>query len=288
MPILTFDAKEVINQSALAQAVEALERDGIVVIENAIDLDHLAILRERCLADIELLLSRPDKPFNWNPGNLQQDPPPFPPYLFRDVLVNDAAIAVTKGVLGSGLKSGFYSGNTALPSPHRQPVHADSGQLWPNLKVAHPAYAIVVNVPLVDMCAENGVTEMWPGTHLDTSVVFQNGDIKVSPEMLEAQRAIEPPVQPNVKLGSIVLRDIRMWHAGMPNHTQNPRPMIAMIHFVSWWPTSPLKFPVGTEEIFTHPDLITHAEFVEKAVDHIAAPGSYEFTAETCCPPSEE
>ena len=277
MPILTFKAPNLVTSPKLDQAIEALNRDGIVVLEDAIDLEHLAILKARCLEDIELLLNRPDKPFNWNPGNLQQDPPPFPPYLFRDVLVNDAVIAVTKGILGAGLKSAFYSGNTALPSPHRQPVHADSGQLWPNLKVAHPAYAIVINVPLVDMSAENGVTEMWPGTHLATSVIMQTGDIKVSSEALEAQRTIEGPIQPNVKLGSVVLRDIRMWHAGMPNYTKDPRPMIAMIHFVSWWPTNPLKFPVGTEEIFAHPDLITHAEFVEKPVDYISAPGSYEY-----------
>ena len=103
MPIHTFHAPGSVNSSDLALAIEALKRDGIVVLEDAIDLAHLAMLRERCLADIALLLSRPDKPFNWNPGNLQQDPPPFPPFLFRDVLVNDAVIAVTKGVLGSGL-----------------------------------------------------------------------------------------------------------------------------------------------------------------------------------------
>lgn len=277
MPILTFQAPGLKDSPQLAEAIAALDRDGIVVLENAVDLDHLALIREKVLADIELLLNRPDKPFNWNPGNLQQDPPPFPPYLFRDVLVNDSVIAVTKGLLGPGLKSAFYSGNTALPSPHRQPVHADSGQLWPNLKIAHPPYALVINVPLVEMRPENGVTEMWPGTHADTSVILQTGDIKVSPEALEAQREIEPPVQPIVKLGSVVIRDIRMWHAGMPNYTENPRPMMAMIHFVSWWPTSPLKFPKGTEAIFEHPDLITHAEFVDYDVDYISAPGAYEY-----------
>lgn len=277
MSILSFNAPTLVDSPDLPLAIEALRRDGIVVLEDAIDLEHLSILREKCLADIELLLNRENKPFNWNPGNLQQDPPPFPPYLFRDVLVNDAVIAVTKGILGAGLKSAYYSGNTALPSPHRQPVHADSGQLWPNLEVAHPPYAIVVNVPLVDMSEANGVTEMWPGTHLDTSVIMQSGDITVGADALEARRAVSPPVQPTVKLGSFVLRDIRMWHAGMPNKTDQPRPMIAMIHFVSWWPTNPLKFPVGTEEMFAHPDLITHAEFVETPVDYIASPGAYEY-----------
>src|SRR6185312_16908566 len=102
-------------------------------------------------------------PYNWNKGNVQQDPPPFPPYLFRDVLVNDLVIQVTKAILGKGVKSVFYSGNTAMPSESRQPVHADSGHLWPNLEVAHPPYQLVVNVPVVYMDARNGSTEIWPG-----------------------------------------------------------------------------------------------------------------------------
>jgi len=278
MPIQSIKASEVASEKGLNEAVSALRKDGIIVLEDAVDLEHIGILRERSLADIELLLKRPDKPFNWNPGNLQQDPPPFPPYLFRDVLVNEAAIAVTKGILGPGLKSAYYSGNTALLGTQRQPVHADSGQLWPNQTVAHPAYAIVVNVPLVDMSEENGSTEMWPGTHTDPDVVMQLGDIKVSQEAIEARRAIEPPIQPTVKAGSLILRDIRMWHAGMPNHTPNPRPMIAMIHFVAWWPTTPLRFPVGCESLFEHSDLKTDAVFVDENIDHISGPGSFEFS----------
>jgi ectoine hydroxylase-related dioxygenase (phytanoyl-CoA dioxygenase family) len=285
MPIYSYPAQEILNGHHLADAVKALREEGIVVLEDAVDLDHVAILRDRWLADVDLLLARKDRPFNWNPNNLQQDPPPFPPYLFRDVLVNEAAIAVNRQVLGKGLKNAFYSGNTALPGEHRQPVHADSGQLWPDQVVAHPPYAIVVNLPLVDMSAENGSTEMWPGTHLDTSVIMQDGDIKVGAEALEARRAVEPPVQPTVKAGSIVIRDIRMWHAGMPNRTQTPRPMLAMIHFVSWWPTSPIKFAKGSEGLFEHPELITHAEFTDDVIDHIANPGGFEFEPEKAVRP---
>ena len=48
-------------------------------------------------------------------GNVQQDPPPFPPYLFRDVLLNDMVIAVTTAVLGTPVKNTMYGGNTAMP-----------------------------------------------------------------------------------------------------------------------------------------------------------------------------
>lgn len=261
----------------LNQASQALREDGIVVLEDIVAKTHLEALRDRMAEDLKKILARSDAPFNFNSGNVQQDPPPFPPYLFRDVLVNDIAIAVTKSILGAGLKNTFYSGNTALPSGNRQPVHADSGQLWPDLPVATPAYQLVVNIPLVDMSEGNGSTEVWPGTHLDTAVAVQDGDIKVPQEVLERRRAISPPVQPTVRLGSVVIRDIRLWHAGMPNRTEIPRPMIAMIHSVSWWPDNRVPFAQEAKPFLEHPDLHTCARFVDTPIDHTKHHQAYDF-----------
>ena len=258
-----------------AQAVRAILEDGFVVLGGIVSMESIETLRERALADLDLLLQRPDRPFNWNSGNVQQDPAPFPPYLFRDVLVNDIVISVTKEILGAGLKCGFYSGNTARQSESRQPVHADEGQLWPNLTHVPPAHSLVVNVPLVDMSAENGSTEIWPGTHLDPSITMSSGTIEVSEAAKAAQAAIRPPLQPTVKAGSVVIRDIRMWHAGMPNRTPNPRPMVAMIHSVSWWPTGRLRFAEGSQPFLEHPDLYWCVDYTSDPIDHISAPSAY-------------
>ena len=186
------------SDANVALAAEALRRDGIVVLADVVNPEHVAKVRDRMLADVELYLARPDKPFNWNSGNLQQAPPVAAEYLFRDIVANEFAIQATKALLGAGLKNAFYSGNTALPSESRQPVHADTGQLWPNLSVAHPPYALVVNLPLVDMGPENGSTEVWPGTHTDTTIVVQDGDIELPESALAARRAVSPPLQPVV------------------------------------------------------------------------------------------
>lgn len=262
----------------LAAAVQAIEDEGFVALENAVALAHLDVLHERMLADIELLIRRPDAPFNWNVGNVQQDPPPFAPYLFADVLLNELVIDVTRALLGPGVKNFFYSGNTALPSDQRQPVHADTGHLWPRLAVAHPPVQLVINIPTVDVSPENASTELWPGTHKDTTVTIDK-DIKVPLDVLEARRALVPPIQPTLPRGSVLIRDIRLWHAGMPNRTPHPRPMIAMIHVPSWFDTgTPLRFPKDTEAFFKHPRLRTNARFVDEPIDHISAPGAYEFT----------
>jgi ectoine hydroxylase-related dioxygenase (phytanoyl-CoA dioxygenase family) len=258
-------------------AAQAIRTDGFVVLKDVVDREHIAILREKMVEDVAALMAREDAPFNWNTGNVQQNPPPFPPYLFRDVLVNDMVIAVTKAVLGPGLKNDFYSGNTAVRSEQRQPVHADVGQLWSNLEVATPAFGLVINVPVVDMSPENGSTEIWPGTHLDTSISMHN-DIKVTEEALEKWRAKTMPLQPSVSAGSVLIRDIRLWHAGMPNRTDVPRPMIAMIHWTGWYGyTGTLRFPRGTETFFEHPDLRTVAVFDDEPIDHILAPKAYEY-----------
>jgi hypothetical protein len=262
-------------------AVSALRDDGFVVLNDVIDRSHLAMLREGMLEDLEKILAREDAPYNWHTGNVQQDPPPFPPYLFRDVLLNDMVIAVTKAMLGPGLKNGFYSGNTSLPGGERQPVHVDSGQLWPNLEVATPAYGYVVNVPVIDTDPRNGSTELWPGTHLDTTVYVQREDIKLPPEVVEKRRAIAPPLQPSIRAGSVLIRDIRIWHCGMPNRTDTARPLIAMIHWISWWRNERrVPFPKGTEAFFEHSDLTTLARFVDGPIDYIHHSHAYEFQKE--------
>ena len=252
----------------LDAAVQAIRNDGFVILNDVIDPMHIAALHDRMLEDLQAILARTDMPYNWNTSNIQQDPPPFPPYLFRDVLLNDMATAVTKAILGTGLRNTYYSGNTALPGDFRQPVHPDMPQLWTNLTVAPPPHALIINVPVVDMSAENGSTELWPGTHLDPRMNVQRGAIEVPEEWVETRRAEVPPIQPSVRVGSLLIRDARLWHRGMPNHTDAPRPMIAMIHVIKWWQQKPVRFAKGTESFFEHPDLATNAVFVDD-LDHI-------------------
>ena len=235
----------------LRTAVEALRTDGLVLLNDVVDPAHLDVLHRRMLADIDAFRARPDAPYNWNPGNLQQDPPPFPPFLFADVLLNPYVISVTASVLGPGVKNVMYGGNTALPGDQRQPVHSDVGHLWPieSLEAPHPPAQLVVNVPTVDVSPENGATEIWPGTHRELGVGVGD-DVKIPHDLLERRRAAAPPFQPTFRRGCVLIRDVRLWHAGMPNRTREPRPMIAMIHSSGWLETgNPLLFPTGTESL---------------------------------------
>ena len=262
----------------LAVAVRAVREEGFVVLHDAIDPAHIAVLRERMLADAAKIATLDQVPYQFKTGHLQQDPPPFPPYLFRDVLVNAFAIDVTHALLGDGVKNAFYSGNCCLPNDNRQPLHGDIGHLWTGLQKAHPAHALVVNVPVVDMTAENGSTELWPGTHLNTTHTMSNGDVKVPDEVLKCVRAQVQPLQPSVPAGSLLVRDMRLWHCGMPNYTKTARPMIAMIHWPRWYRTNKkTRFSKGSEALFTDQRLHTEAVFVGGPIDYIGCNTSYDY-----------
>ncbi|MCW5943893.1 MAG: phytanoyl-CoA dioxygenase family protein [Fimbriimonadaceae bacterium] len=268
-----------LGESHLAEAVEAVFEDGCVLLKGVVAVDHVLALRERMMADLTRILSRPDTPFQFNRGNVQQDPPPIEEFLFADVLLNEYVIQVTHGVLGDGVANDFYSGNTALPGGHEaQPVHGDIVHLWPGLEPATPPFSLVVNLPLVHTSAHNGSTELWLGSHKINRYGL-DGDIKVPAEELEARRAVRPPIQPTIEVGDMLIRDMRMWHGGTPNHSDQPRPMVAMIHWIHWWNKGAIRMPKGTESFFEHPVLRTCCEFTDGPVDYLANHGVYDLQA---------
>jgi ectoine hydroxylase-related dioxygenase (phytanoyl-CoA dioxygenase family) len=100
--------------------------------------------------------------------------------------------------------------------PQRQPVHADADFQHPS----HP-FALVVNVGLIDMNPNTGSTEIWLGTHNGTNIADQEGahgeraSGRIRQDLLNQRRLVSPPIQPSIPKGSVVVRDLRLWHAGI-------------------------------------------------------------------------
>jgi ectoine hydroxylase-related dioxygenase (phytanoyl-CoA dioxygenase family) len=99
-------------------------------------------------------------------------------------------------------------------------------------------FGYCININLVSTSPENGATEFWLGSHTDTDEsVFdrQANNEQINFELLEQRRKISPPIQPSLRKGSLIIRDLRLWHAGMPNRTDEPRVMLVSIQFPSWY-----------------------------------------------------
>ncbi|KXJ94713.1 hypothetical protein Micbo1qcDRAFT_173493 [Microdochium bolleyi] len=249
-------------------AVRSLHQDGLVVVEDAVPHEHIDKLNTKMTEDALTLRARgADGPYNYNLGNLQQDPPPWAEYFHPSIFTNRIGTQITSSVLGPRPKWTFCSANSAMPSPpdptreqepQRQPVHSDAD-------FAHPdqPFAFVVNIPLVDMTPRNGATELWLGTHVTHGRDTQEGrhgeraSGRIREHVLEEWKADGHggECQASVKKGSIVIRDLRLWHAGMPNLTGSGaegdgkgqvRVMLAMIHFANWY-RNPMRLELAED-----------------------------------------
>ncbi len=170
-------------------------------------------------------------------GHLQLGLRRYAPYVSAELVANPLIESVVAAVLGRGAWLGFYSGNVNLPGSVHQPLHYDrpfswrtkekakkDGQSWPP-----PTTTLSCSVALTDLTEENGATEIYPGTHLETAVTEWPMGERVSnhPELIEQWG---PPQRMVVPAGGICFRDPRMWHRGMPNPSAKARPMIALTY----------------------------------------------------------
>ncbi|KAH7161586.1 hypothetical protein EDB81DRAFT_879905 [Dactylonectria macrodidyma] len=231
-----------LNSRNLEAAVKHMHEDGLVVVEDVVPHEHIDFLNKKMVHDAQLLRDRGENsPFNYNKGNIQQDAPPMAEYFFSSIFTNPIATQITSAVLGPRPKWTFCSANSAMPTlsgetPQRQPVHSDADFLHPT-----QPFALVLNVPIVTTTPENGPTEIWLGTHSKFGVEAQEGahgeraSGRIKEALLQQRREVAPPLQPEIKKGSIVVRDLRLWHAGMPNTTNDVRVMLAIIHFTPWY-----------------------------------------------------
>jgi len=128
---LTLSDKELsskqIGSHNLQKAIEALHRDGIVAISNAVDHAHIDKLNVCMVEEAQVLYDNPKthRNFGSRTDNFQQEPVNDPEYLFEGIIANPWATSITECMLGPNPNVRFYSANTALKADGRQPPHID-------------------------------------------------------------------------------------------------------------------------------------------------------------------
>jgi ectoine hydroxylase-related dioxygenase (phytanoyl-CoA dioxygenase family) len=81
------------------------------------------------------------------------------------------------------------------------------------------------------MDVSTAATELWPGTHTFTREDQIETGYDIKKYLLEGKKC----VQPTVKKGSLILRDFRLWHAGMPNPGDRARCVLALGYCANWY-----------------------------------------------------
>ena len=140
-------------------------------------------------------------------------------------IANPYATQLLDTVLGADVFCTYYNANITWPGSRVQVLHRDTNLLFPELTVPLPPHTVVVNIMLVDFTVENGATEVWPGSQLITDRPEDKG------VPLEERAHALPSLRTVAPAGSLVVRDLRMWHRGMSNQTDIIRTMLAIVYF---------------------------------------------------------
>ncbi|KAK5120670.1 hypothetical protein LTR85_006028 [Meristemomyces frigidus] len=260
----------------VAEAVTYLHRDGILILENAVDPSHLETLEDLLGPEAEEIARDTNHHFNFGKEtrNMDQAPPLIPDLMYEDVWANPVAVTILSAMLGPNPVCHYANGNTALKAKGRQPVHSD-------IDKPHPLFpfAYAINIPLCDTSVNNGSTEVWVGSHresnIDQHTAYAEGEygLTIKPDLLAERREHSPPIQPSTTKGSLIIRDIRLWHAGMPNRKEKPRIMLAFVMQPKWFQAPsrvllPLKARPLIEEWKARSGLEYAAQWVDGEVDH--------------------
>jgi hypothetical protein len=138
--------------------------------------------------------------------------PLSPSLIFPSIIANPLATTIISHMLSPSPRFRFLSANTAFKTPtskrRRQPVHVDV-HFKPLLNIP---FGFCININLIDVDPEHGSTEVWLGSHLDTSWQYEaeEGSSVILIEMLEEREKFNPPMQPTLPKGSLIIRDLRL------------------------------------------------------------------------------
>jgi hypothetical protein len=224
----------------LARVRSSFETDGYAAVGGLISPETCELLLQSVLEDVALVRSRPEPtPHERHTavGHLQLGARRYAPFVKSELVANSVIEGIVTELLGAGAWLGFYSGNVNCPGSGYQPLHFDrpfswkseeaaaaAGQSWPP-----PTTTVSCSLALSDITAASGATEIYPGTHRETAVTeWQRGERPEKHPQLVEQWG--PPGVMTIPAGGVCFRDPRMWHRGVPNHSDVARPMLALTY----------------------------------------------------------
>ena len=225
-----------LSDDRLAMALRTLRDTGMVVIEGVYSRDWVDELRSAFDAELDRYIAARGgldavNATSFGRNHIGIHLPLVPPFSDPQIVVNPIAMQIMTAALGDDLRCAFYHSNTAYPGSGRQEMHRDNPPLFgPEFGVPTPVVHVVLNIPLCDFTEENGSTEIWPGTHLMVDLTPEDG----LADRLAARAQMMAPVRANIRAGCVVIRDLRLWHRGMPNNSREVRTMLALVYQRAW------------------------------------------------------
>ena len=235
---------ELVEPADVDRAVELFDRDGFVVVRDALD----PALLQRMRAAVDRVVDRlievdPDNSVGGGAGGLPHRYSFGSSSATRHMLhvpewCELVDLATTTPILTAIFGSPNYllgggGGDMALPGAiEYQGLHSDN--IWEELPDRSgrvtvrdlPVPVVTINFPMIDFTRVNGPVRQIPGTQNSHDPI---PSLAAEPAWMKLSTVCPVPA------GSAIIRDNRTWHGGTPNLSHDVRAMPNMEYFAPWF-----------------------------------------------------
>jgi len=146
------------------------------------------------------------------------------PFADPNIYEDEDVLRIVYRLVGEDAVMCQLASDTPLLGSEYQDVHRDAPPLFPETGEETPPFQLAVNFPLIDVTTETGPFELARGTHMMSKTEglrrLESGEIKLEPICM--------------RLGDVMIRDVRALHRGTPNRTSTPRPMVVIGYSRRW------------------------------------------------------
>jgi hypothetical protein len=208
--------------------IEAFTRDvladGFCILREHFPRATLGRWREAFAPLLETHIAREGHLKNRGPARYYVTLPFAEPFADASIFEDDDVLAVCERLVGEDLVMCQLATDTPLLGSVYQDVHRDAPPLFPETGLETPPFQLAVNFPLVDVTLQNGPFEITKGTHM----ISKEEGLR---RLAAGETRLEPLV---MRLGDVMIRDVRGLHRGTPNLTDAPRPMVVIGYSRRW------------------------------------------------------
>jgi ectoine hydroxylase-related dioxygenase (phytanoyl-CoA dioxygenase family) len=199
-------------------------RDGHSILRDHIPRETLLGWREAFLPLLHQHIEREGHRRNRGTNRYYVTLPFTAPFADPGVFEDEDILAIVTRLVGEDPVMCQLATDTPLRDSDYQEVHRDAPPLFPELREETPPFQLAINIPLVDVHATNGPLEVVRGTHR----IRKDEGMRA---LAAGEAALEPVT---MRLGDVLVRDVRALHRGTPNHTDEPRPMVVLGFSRKW------------------------------------------------------
>jgi ectoine hydroxylase-related dioxygenase (phytanoyl-CoA dioxygenase family) len=223
-----------LNSDTVESAVEQVRLNGYVLFEGVLESELVDKMHNAFMKALDDATKRSPESTEVNTtafrkNRVRMDLPFEEPFIDPRVITSKFVLPIVEKLVGEDCACIYLSADAPLPGSDYQMVHSDQMPFFPESTITLPPAGIVLNIPLVDVTDENGPMEAFPGgNHL----IPEN---RSNQKYIEAAAAFLKPVRMTMPKGSLLIRDLRMWHRGTPNNSDHVRPNVALIYARPWW-----------------------------------------------------